>query len=312
MNNGKPPVYSGDAKKALDALAPAGAAPLTLAALNALTLTVKDLGPQFSYRGVFLIEYGGPIAIVLAALLRPAAIFGAGSQPLNVLAALTEAGMRAPVGTRAWNEFVQSSAIVLWVAHFAKRELETCGRGRSRDAALPERRRSQPPRLPPPRPSPRSLFVHKFSRSHMPLSNLFKNSIYYWGFAAAVAYPLVHPAFTAPSKAKVAIGAAVWLVSQATNFAVHWQLANMRGAEGDTARAPPGGPLFALVACPNYTAEVAGWVGWSLLSQVAAGYAFTFIGFAQMADWALKKLGGYKKDNAAWARSRKALVPFLL
>ncbi len=133
-----------------------------------------------------------------------------------------------------------------------------------------------------------------------------------WGFAAAVAYPLVHPAYTAPSKAKVVAGAAIWALSQAANFAVHVQLAGMRGAEGDTKRAPPGGPLFALVACPNYTAEVLGWVGWSLLSQIGAGYVFTLVGFAQMAEWSLKKLAGYRKDDAAWARARKAIVPWLL
>ena len=59
------------------------------------------------------------------------------------------------------------AGVVAWIAHFVKRELET-------------------------------LFVHKFSRPTMPLFNLFKNSIYYWGFALAVGYPLCHPQYTAP------------------------------------------------------------------------------------------------------------------
>lgn len=272
----KPQKFSGDARRLGDALQLDGRA------LGGAALAVKDLGPQFSYRGVFLVEYAGPIAILLAFLARPAALFGAGARPLfGFAAALSADGAAAPVGSRAWNEFVQALAIALWVAHFAKRELET-------------------------------LFVHKFSRSHMPLSNLFKNSVYYWGFALAVGYPLVHPEYTAPSKEKVVAGAAVWALSQLVNFSVHWQLAHMRRKEGDADRAPPSGALFALVACPNYTAEVAGWVGWSLLSQITAGWVFTLVGFVQMADWALKKLAGYRKDDAAWARGRKALVPFVL
>ncbi len=136
VGGGKAPVFAGDAVRAVDALAGAAATP---AALGALKIFVKDLGPQFSYRGVFVVEYGAPIAIVLAALLRPAAIFGAGSQPLNVLSALTAAGARAAVGSREWNAFVQALAITLWVGHFAKREFETC---------VPQRRRAlrEPPR----------------------------------------------------------------------------------------------------------------------------------------------------------------------
>ena len=97
----------------------------SLSLSSASSVEVKDLGPQFSYRGVFLIEYAGPIAIVLAYTLRPAFLFG-GAGPLNVAGALTRAGMEAAAGTPSWNRFVQALGVVLWVAHFAKRELETC------------------------------------------------------------------------------------------------------------------------------------------------------------------------------------------
>ena len=84
---------------------------------------VKNLGAQFSYRGVFLIEYGGPIAIALLFALRPSFLFGAGSQPLDVLAGLK--AYEAAEGTADWNRFVQCLAFTAWVVHFAKRELET-------------------------------------------------------------------------------------------------------------------------------------------------------------------------------------------
>ena len=151
----------------------------------------------------------------------------------------------------------------------------------------------------------------------MPLFNIFKNCGYYWGFAAFVAFPLVSPDYQAPAKAQVAAGAALWVASQLVNLAVHVQLAGMRaGGDGDNARRPPGGILFSLVTCPNYTAEVLGWVGWSMLSSIFVGYVFTLAGLLQMAQWALKKRSAYFKDEAGggreYAKQRNAIIPFVL
>jgi hypothetical protein len=63
---------------------------------------VKDLGPQFSYRGVFLVEYFGPIAIMAAFAARPAVVYGPDVGPLTPAA--------------CW-------AVALWIAHFVKREV---------------------------------------------------------------------------------------------------------------------------------------------------------------------------------------------
>lgn len=92
---------------------------------NGNTIAVKDLGAQFSYRGVFIVEYLGPILIMLAFASRPEWLFGKGSRPVDVQAGLTQANMDAAAGTAKWNAFVQSLAIALWVLHFVKREVET-------------------------------------------------------------------------------------------------------------------------------------------------------------------------------------------
>lgn len=271
---------------------------------DGLTLELKDMGPQFSYRGVFIIEYLGPILILLAYAMRPEFLYG-------------KAASITP-----WHD-VATLAFWCWVAHFTKRELET-------------------------------FFVHKFSRPTMPLLNLFKNSMYYWGFALAVGYPLCSPAYTPPTSAlQVQIGLAIFVISELLNFTVHMQLRAMRPKEGSDKREPPRGGLFNLASCPNYTFEVLGWVGFSIMTNIAIGawfalsdcpmarrrhtllsrthspharartssslllllplsaWLFTAVGFAQMTQWAFGKHRGYTKQDPK-LKKRAAIVPFVL
>jgi len=69
-------------------------------------ITFKDLGPQIGYRTVFVVEYAGPLFIMLLYALRPAIIFGddAASKPWDPVAQL---------------------GLACWALHFLKREFET-------------------------------------------------------------------------------------------------------------------------------------------------------------------------------------------
>lgn len=40
--------------------------------------------------------------------------------------------------------------------------------------------------------------VHVFSHATMPIFNLFRNSMYYWAFAAFVSFNINHPQYTEP------------------------------------------------------------------------------------------------------------------
>lgn len=180
----------------------------------------------------------------------------------------------APLGS------TQALYIALFILHFVKRELET-------------------------------FFVHKFSRPTMPATNIVKNSLYYWSFAAFIGYVLCHPDYTAPTHGLETVAAAAWGLFELGNLLVHLQLSGMRKTDGDTSRNVPKGPLFSLVSCPNYTFEVLGWAAFSLGCNVTVSWIFTAVGLAQMADWALKKHKGYVKVDPA-NKKKKAIIPFLL
>lgn len=183
--------------------------------------------------------------------------------------------------TAAFNS-VAWLGVICWNLHFLKRELET-------------------------------IFVHKFSRPTMPLTNLFKNCAYYWCFGAVIGYPLCSPSYAPPSDLQVTIGLVIFAICEIGNLICHLMLSNMRPAEGNTSRSIPRGFLFELVACPNYTFEVTSWIGFSIMTQIPFSYLFTIVGFVQMADWAMKKHKGYKKtfDGEYTKLRRKAIVPFL-
>lgn len=82
------------------------------------TLTLKDLGPQISWRTVFLVEYAGPLVI------HPFIYFGA---PL----------LWARFGYAFTMSFVQTTVFVLVMAHFLKRELESLFVHRFSNATMP-------------------------------------------------------------------------------------------------------------------------------------------------------------------------------
>lgn len=229
---------------------------------DGMTVFVKDVGPQFSYRGVFFWEYFGPLAIMLFFASRPAFIYGAGKGS-------GELKFSAWLGVGAW------------VFHYGKRLFET-------------------------------FFVHRFSRPTMPLSNLFKNCSYYWTFAAVIAYSLCSPDYTEASKLEVQVGFAMFALSEAMNFAVHVYLRSIRPPTDTSRRMPPTGILFSLVTSPNYTAEIFAWIGFAIMVRVLSVYVFAFVGMLQMTQWALGKYRNYLKTDRAYAKARKAIIPFVL
>lgn len=171
-------------------------------------------------------------------------------------------GTRIPAKSTA-----QTLATAYWCFHYAKRIAET-------------------------------FFVHKFSHATMPVFNLFKNCCYYWTFAFYVAYFVNHPLYTAPPLSQTCIALAVALLCQLANFKCHLILASLRPGGGSVRGGGyviPRGFLFNFITCPNYTAEILGWVAFTVATQALPAAFFGLVGAGQMAVWAAGKHARLRK-----------------
>lgn len=162
-----------------------------------------------------------------------------------------------------------------------------------------------------------TIFVHRFSHATMPMRNLFKNCIYYWGFTAYVAYHVNHPLFTSPCMTQVYAGLAAFLFCELGNFSIHINLRNLRPPGTNVRKIPvpdsnPFTALFNFVSCPNYTYEFGAWLSFSIMTQCLPAFLFAAAGMYQMTLWAIGKHKNYKKEFKEYPKQRKAILPFVL
>ncbi|GAA5990245.1 hypothetical protein JCM11641_001797 [Rhodosporidiobolus odoratus] len=220
------------------------------------SLEVKDLGPQVAWKTVF-----GPLFI----------------HPLFYFS-------RSLIYRRDFeHSHMQTLALYLVLAHYAKRELET-------------------------------LFVHRFSSATMPFFNIFKNSGHYWGLSGLLlAAPLYGP-WNGSSALEGSIRdsnvwlygwTTVWVYAEVSNLVTHLNLSSLRPA-GTKIRRIPQGYGFNLVSCANYFFETIAWVAFTALTGNWAAALFTAVAVAQMYVWALKKHRRYRKEfGGKYPRGRK-------
>ncbi|XP_057308467.1 probable very-long-chain enoyl-CoA reductase art-1 [Hydractinia symbiolongicarpus] len=162
-------------------------------------------------------------------------------------------------------------------------------------------------------------FIHRFSNGTMPIMNLFKNSIYYWGFTCFIAYFINHPLYTPASFGDLQVYASLagFIFCQLGNYSIHVALRNLR-PEGTKERKipmPTSNPftwLLNLVSCPNYTYEIGSWFWFTVLTQTVMSGVFTFAGCFQMVLWAIKKHKNYRREFKDYPRKRKAIIPFVI
>ena len=171
----------------------------------------------------------------------------------------------------------------LWTAHFLRRTLE-------------------------------SAFVHRYTKPRIGPGDYLTEYVYYWGFAAWIAWSLTAATHREPSVIALAAGLPVFSWAEAGHTRAHVALRNLR-APGSTEKRIPQGPLFAWVSCPHYLFEILSWVGFNLATQTLAGVAFMLAGAGILTFWAHTRHVAYKKEfdgtngRALYPAARRALIP---
>ncbi|KAI1343910.1 3-oxo-5-alpha-steroid 4-dehydrogenase-domain-containing protein [Xylariaceae sp. FL0016] len=238
---------------------------------------VKDLGPQISWRLVYLCEYFGPLLFHPLFLGLRNHIYPALYPYLKAYVPTPNPGGELSV--------TQKTAFVMIMAHFLKRELEV-------------------------------MFVHKFSANTMPAQYIIRNSFFYWvaaGFFGALeVYAPFSPAAKAENMTINYVGLALYLFGEIANANVHWYLSTLR-KPGETARKIPNGLGFSLVTCPNYMFEVIAWIGIILLTRSPSLVVFIVIGSYYMFIWGWGKEKAYRKQfGDKYKKKRYVMLPGLL
>ena len=177
----------------------------------------------------------------------------------------------------------QKLSFGLAICHYIKREIETC-------------------------------FVHRFSNATMPIIRLPINCLHYWFiFGVAVGYYLFHPRYTPPlfSDLTLYFIALLMCFFEFLNFSSHLVLRKLRD-RGTKKRGIPYGSGFDYISCANYFWETLAWISFSFIANCTTCWFYTFVAFAQMTQWALKKHRNYNREFTFYPKKRKAIIPFLL
>ena len=106
-------------------------------------------------------------------------------------------------------------------------------------------------------------------------------------------------------------GAALFLAGFVINIWADNVLLNLRTSKEDRSYKIPHGFLYEYVTCPNYFGEIMEWLGWAIMTNSSAGFAFFVFTLANLAPRAKANQEWYLKKFSDYPHSRKALIPFL-
>ena len=161
-----------------------------------------------------------------------------------------------------------------------------------------------------------SIYVHIFSRTTMPLMNLFKNCAYYWGiFGILCGYTLFNP-YSEDIKFLVYpryFFILFFFSAELKNLKTHMILRDIKIKGKGKKYIPPKIEGFELVTCANYLWEFFAWFSFSVFSLNIFVIIFTICGFLQMKQWALKKHNDMKKNyGAKYSKEIFAFIPYFI
>lgn len=242
--------------------------------LNDVEFFVKDLGPQVSWRLVFVVEYLGPI------------LFHSLFYYLSKCPTLVRKYHSKSV---EYNPFMNKLAYTLIMGHYLKREFETLFVHQFSQSTMP-------------------LFnIFKNSFHYWVLNGAIAFGYFGYGFIFSNA-----KLFEAYSTLKLNnLGALVALFTLAECWVayIHIKLrlwGEAQAKQGNTKkRVPINDGIFALLVAPNYAFESWAWIIFSLIFKLNLfALIFTAVSVAQMYLWAQKK-------NKRYGTKRAFLIPYI-
>ena len=139
---------------------------------------------------------------------------------------------------------------------------------------------------------------------------------YYWGFGFWIASAVCSNFLSPPGTSCIAVGVAVFVVSEIGNFRSHLILRRLRSGKTMERRIPHGF-LFEYVSCPHYFFEIMSWVGFTLATGFFSAAVFTVVGAVILTIWAHQRHQAYKHEfdgregKPVYPPMRKAIFPFL-
>lgn len=161
-----------------------------------------------------------------------------------------------------------------------------------------------------------SAWVHRYGKPRVPWGDIVVEYFYYWGFATWIALSLTSASYDHSLTWLTIVGALVFIVAESGNARAHRVLRSLR-SEGSSARLIPRGFLFERVSSPHYLFEILSWLGFALVTQVWAAYAFLLVGAGILACWARARHAAYlesfdgREGREQYPAKRRALVPGL-
>ncbi|KAK1836119.1 3-oxo-5-alpha-steroid 4-dehydrogenase-domain-containing protein [Podospora conica] len=161
-----------------------------------------------------------------------------------------------------------------------------------------------------------TLFVHKFSANTMPVSNIVRNSAFYWIMAGLLSAWHIYAPGSPADRTELGpldyAGLAIFVVCEVCNWMVHQHLSSLR-KPGGTEKGIPNCIGSSLVTCPNYMFEVLAWVGVILISRSFAVVIFIANGIVYMRSWSKGKEKALRAEfGDRYKKKRYTMIPGLI
>lgn len=237
-------------------------------------LFVKDLGPQISWRLVFLVEYFGPIFI---------------HSVFYYLSTLKNVNEKFHSSSSEYNPVLNKILYLMVIAHYLKREFESVFVHQFSNSTMP------------------FFNLFKNSAHYWILNGMI--SFCYFGYGFLLSDTTIESFYNLLGFSNVSLLIALFTVSELWNLYIHVRLRQWGDTQkklgNTTKRVAINDGVFKILVAPNYTFEVWAWIWFTVVSKFNLfSLIFLIVSATQMYLWAQKK-------NKKYGTKRAFLIPFI-